>query len=45
MRGPSTRAANSLMRRMFTVSESLAIDSSGPGSCPCLILSMARWFV
>jgi hypothetical protein len=30
---------------MLLVSESFAIDISGPGSCPALILSMARWFV
>ena len=32
-------------RCMFWVSASLAIDSSGPGSWPALILSIARWFV
>ena len=30
---------------MFVVSDSLAIDISGPGSWPALILSRARWLV
>ena len=42
-RGPSTLATNSVTARMFWVSDSFAPDSSGPGACPALTLSMARW--
>jgi hypothetical protein len=43
--GPRTVDKRSVMRRMFMVNESLAIDISGPGAWPPAILAMARRLV
>ena len=43
--GPSTEERSSLVRTMLAVSESLANDISGPGSCPTAIVAMARRLV
>ena len=43
--GPRTDDRRSVIRRMFMVSESLAIDISGPGIWPLATLAMARRLV
>src|SRR5262249_23865267 len=45
MRRPSMVASLVASRWKFWVIGSVAIDISGPGSCPARIFAMARWFV